>query len=80
MNYQTWQKERLKCEQCKHSRREDDPKQDKPGTIMRCELFLSGRGMNAYCIDARSDERCGVEAVRFEGNTDITGGRRMSCA
>lgn len=68
MNFEQWKTERDKCISCRHHIIHDDPGQDKPGTILRCQKFKQrGRTGMMYCIDARSEEdKCGIGAVGYE--------------
>lgn len=69
MNFEQWTEARQQCIRCTHCQVHDDPRQDKPGTILRCAAFgpISGRGKLMYCIDARSEaDKCGTGADRFE--------------
>ncbi len=68
MNFEQWKTERAKCLACKHHRQIDDPGQDKPGTILRCQKFKQrGRSGMLYCIDARAEEdKCGFEGKGYE--------------
>jgi len=66
MNAHQWiNGERDKCAACVHSFREDDPKQDKPGTIVRCGLLMGGK-RHQFAIYAREESFCGIEARHFE--------------
>ena len=68
--------ERDKCQACAHSFRDDDPKQDKPGTILRCGLLpWSGRGKFQFAIYAREESFCGMDARKFQERNDRNEGR-----
>lgn len=57
---------RAKCEACAHSYRDNDPKQDRPGTILRCSLLpCAGRGRCQFAIYAREESFCGMEARHY---------------
>jgi hypothetical protein len=68
MNYSKWKTEQAKCESCRHGLVEDDPQQDIPGTILRCDLFrlstYSRRRM--FALYAREEDKCGGDARLWE--------------
>ena len=68
MDYQIWRLERTRCEQCSNCLTETDPKQDKPGTVLRCLLTPSKHRGSPYqfCNYARDPgEPCGPDARLF---------------
>lgn len=67
MSYSKWETQREKCATCKHCLVQNDARQDRQGTIMRCAASpVRGRGRFAYCIDARDGGKCGDEATLYE--------------
>lgn len=68
-----WTTAREQCARCANCLIQDDPKQDKPGTIMRCTaLPVRGRGKFLYCIEARDGGKCGHDATLFKAKNEAS--------